>query len=216
MPRSRTWRRSLLLGALVATPLGCGADAPTPATPAQQVLRSFAATCPAPAAGPSAEASGLPQVLVDAALFHAPPQAAAAGSAGDAAAIAETIDALDAADVEGVSTPHVLATDGVPAEISISDEHGVRLRVLARVQPSGEVHLALDAEHSSATTAPARLQASVVVPDGQVAMVRAPAGAGDDRPLAMLVRPSVIRQQADLARIMTCKRDAARRQAVSQ
>jgi hypothetical protein len=200
-----------MLPALVAAHVGCGADPSPAATPAQQVLHAFAAACPPAAAGPAGP--GVPQVFVDAALFHAPTEVVAAQPAGQAAPVA---DAIDAANVESVSTPHILATDGVPAEIAISGERDVRLSVLARVEPSGAVHLDLDVEHGSAATAPARLQASVVVPDGEVAMVRAAAPDGDGEHLAMLVRPFVIRREADLARIMTCKQNAARSHAVAE
>jgi hypothetical protein len=204
MPRCRLSHPSLLLVTLVAAPLGCGAGSSPAAAPAQQVLHAFAAPCPSAAAGPSGP--GVPQVFVDAALFHAPTEVLAAQPAGQAASVAA---AIEAANAETVIAPHILATDGVPAEVAISGGSDFRLSVLPRVEASGAVHLQLDVELDSGATAPARLQASVVVPEGEVAMVRAAAPGGDGEQLAMLVRPFVIRREADLARIMTCKQNAA-------
>jgi hypothetical protein len=215
MRPSRSSCRSLALAAFIAAPLGCGADSSSRAEPARQVLRSFAACAPAPA-GQAGEAPGVPQVFVDAALFYTSTQALAAESPGRSVPIAETLEALEAADVETVSTPHVLATNGIRAEIAISGERDVRLSVLPRIEPSGAIHLQLDAEHGGGTPAAARLQASVVVEDGQVAMVHSPAPGGDREHLAMLVRPFVIRREADLARIMACKQHAARTHALAE
>jgi hypothetical protein len=144
---------------------------------------------------------------VEAALLLAPTEVLAAQPAGRAASV---VDAIDTANVETVLTPHVLATDGVRTEMAMSGDSHFRLSVLARVEASGAVHLQLDVEVGSSATAPARVQASVVVPDGDVAMVRAAAPGGDGEHLAMLVRPFVIRREGDLARIMTCKQNAAR------
>lgn len=189
------------------------------------LLASACSSASAPAVD-APESNAAPRVLVSAMLFDAPADGRAPfGSAAPARNVSPETPELSLYDLakqagaRHVVAPTALAADGAVARMSIPSASPddaadtpfgrYRLDITPHVDEQGRVQLGVDFD-----VAGTNAKTTLVVEDKQI-VVLSPEALVDDRRIVLLVRPTIVRSEADLKAIADDLSERARRERAS-